>query len=280
MSLFFRAILLMIFALLLGGCASKQLWYKAGKTQVDYDRDAQECKIIAKEFARQATVSGTSEDSLAYQNILQRCLTGKGWSMMAPAPAAREESRDLTLDREMTVASSNGRSVQAFGAEIVLPEQFILAKTSRNDVGPSLLQSYLYRGPGDTFITVMAQKAIAKSTHFESTPYPVQPPFFLYEQGAIENGGMKSPWTIFCGKIKGDWVMGLGSYFMINNKERITLIVTRSLMAQETEPKPGFHLSPEQFATVDAFEKDWLSWIEESVVVPSPSLWSRFRSTW
>ena len=260
-----------ICAMGLGGCASKQMWYQPGKMQVDYDRDAQECTIIAKEFARQATMNGTSEDPLTYQNTLQSCLVGKGWSM-TPPPQPGDRAG---LGEEEVIAVSNGQTIRAFGGEVKLPGQFALVSTARNGAGPVALHNFLYRGPADTFINVLAQKAVTKSNRFQPTPYPVQPPFFLYERGEGEGGKQGRQWAIFCGKIKDDWVMGLGSYILLNNRERITVIVTRQLMGQQTEPQPGFQLSAEQFPMVEAFKKEWLPWLTESVVVPNPSVWSR-----
>ncbi len=270
MRLLFRTIIAIIVTPLLVSCASKQTWYQAGKTQFDYDRNAQECTIIAKEFARQATMTGTAEDPLTYQRILQSCLAVKGWSMTPPPQAGGESG----LGSDEVLAVSSGKSIQAFGGEVTLPEQFALSSTAGNGVGPIAMQNFLYHGPADTFINVMAQKSVAKTSRFEVTQYPVQAPFFLYERGGTEGGG-KRQWAIFCGTINGEWVMGLGSYILLNNQERITVVVTRPLMAQQTEPKTGFQLSPEQFSMVEAFKKEWLPWLTERVVAQDHSWWPR-----
>lgn len=267
----------------LSGCASpKELWYQEGKGQVDYDRDAQECTIIAGEFARQATISGASEDPAAFQQAMMNCLSSKGWSMAAPKPSAAGAgssplggSEPLAVVDRGSVQSPlapDGERIQAFGAQITLPAGFSLAATTNSGFGPTIVQTYLFSGPQETFVNVMVQRAVAKANRFAYTPYLVRAPFFLYEQG--RQG------TIFCGKMNGQWVMGLGRYLLVNDKERITLIVTRSLAAPQTEPEAGFQLSREQFAIVEGFKKEWLAWLPANVTVPSQPWWSRLPLFW
>lgn len=258
----------MIIALVtLSGCATqKQLWYQQGKKQVDYDRDAQECVLIAKGFARQATMTGRSEDPAAFQRTRLNCLVARGWSMTPPPPPAGKGDASPPSVGAKSLATIDGRTIQAFGSRIELPPRFSLSANTIAGQGPTVVQQFQLRGSGDTFINILAQKTVAKENRFENTPYPVTAPFSLYEQ--------LPGWTIFYGKINNEWVMGLGCYRLINSTERITVIVTRSLTAPRTEPERGFTLSREQFAMVEAFKTEWVAWLEEKVTVPARPWWS------
>ena len=81
-----RNLLLVLIFLLLTGCSStQQLWYNPAKTQKDFDRDSQECEIIAREFSRQATMTGKSLDYETFASAWSSCLHDKGWSNTPPA---------------------------------------------------------------------------------------------------------------------------------------------------------------------------------------------------
>jgi hypothetical protein len=256
-----RLSLALVLLLTLAGCAGKQTWYQEGKGQVDYDQNAQECSLIASAFARQATMAGNSEDPGTYTQTFNNCLANKGWSMTQPQSAAAGAGQAAPVP----LAVIEGGDVRAFGGQIKVPEQFVLSNATDSGVGPTVMQSYLFSGPEDTFVNILLQKAVVNGNRFEPLPYPVRPPFFLYEQG--EQG------AVFCGQINEEWVMGLGSYFLRNSKERITVIVTKALVAPTTEPKPGFRLSAEQFVQVEEFKREWLAWLTTNVTVPR-SWWS------
>lgn len=253
--------------LLLAGCASREVWYQEGKGQVAYDQDAQECRLIASEFARQATMTGKSEDPATYARTMTTCLLSKGWHMTPPQSATAGAAGDVA-GGSVPLADIAAGEVRAFGARIKLPDHFVLFNTTDSGAGPTVLQTYLFGGPQETYINVMVQKTVVKGNRFEDTPYQVLPPFFLYEQG-------KDGAAIFCGKINDEWVMGLGNFFVINGQERVTVIVTKALMAPQTEAQPGFRLSAEQFARVEEFKQEWLSWLTAEVTVPPRPWWSR-----
>jgi len=261
-----KVLLIMVWFLTPLGCASKQMWYQEGKGQVDYDQDAQQCILIAKEFSRQATMTGKAEDPATYNRTLTNCLLNKGWSMTPSAKVLAGEHKDASASVEPLAVIDQGK-FQAFGGQVMLPEQFSFVSSSSNGTGPTIVQTYLFSGPRDTFINVMVQRAMAKDNQFAPTLFRAQPPFFLYEQG----------WqgTIFCGKMNGQWVMGVGRYYLINKKERITVIVTRSLVEQTSEPEAGFKLSREQFEVVEAFKGEWLPWLTSNVTVPPRPWWSK-----
>lgn len=256
--------------LTLSGCAAKkELWYQEGKGQVDYDLHAQECTLIAKEFARQATYSGTSEDPAVFQRTMISCLASKGWSQTPPTASAGSAPAGADL---APLAVVDGQEVQVSGARITLPAGFALASTSRSGAGPTVVEIHLFSGPQETFVNVMIQRTVARANRFEAILYPVLPPFFLYEQS----------WqgSIFCGQVNEQWVMGLGRYLLLNAQERVTIIVTRPLVEARTGAEPGFQLSREQFAQVEGFKGEWLAWLAAKVTLPPPPWWTRLPRPW
>lgn len=266
LSFVIRVAVALVMLVTLTACSSKEAWYQQGKGQAAYDQDAQECRLIASAFARQATVSGDAEDPATYARTMSSCLEHKGWSKTPPPSATAEAGTAAAKKEPVSLATIAEGEVRAFGAQVKLPDQFLLFQATEGGSGPAAMQGFSFSGPQGTVINILVQRAVAKGNRFEALPYPVQPPFFLYEQG--KQG------TIFCGKIKDEWVMGLGNYFLINGKERITVIVTKGLMAPVTEAKAGFRLSAEQFAQVEEFKQEWLRWLVDEVTLPSRPWWS------
>lgn len=261
---------------MLSGCAQKQTWYQPGKGQVDYDQDAQECTLIASNFARQATMTGNSEDPTTYQQTMRNCLAAKGWSASSPAPNGDSPSAGTGSPDQPPLALIKGNTLHAFGSVITLPPSFHLVSTVNQGSGDTRGQNLTFAERQTTFITVMVQEMDGKANRFLPTPYPAQAPFFLYEQDPFPSAdNTEHHWSIFCGTINNEWVMGLGSFLLINPRERITVIVTQPLPPPQTTPEAGFRLSRHQFATIDAFKKEWTTWLARQVVTPPPSWWSR-----
>lgn len=260
---------------LVSGCAHKQIWYQQGKGQVDYDQNTQECTIIASNFARQATMTRNYEDPGTYQQTMVNCLVAKGWS--ASPPGKNEGNHDegvIMADAEPMIVVDGSR-LRAFGSDIKMPSSFVLSSNDNQKVGPARGQTTMFSGPQSTFVTIMAQEIDGKTNRFIETPYVVKPPFFLYEHGAVEKEKGAGPErAIFCGVINGEWVMGLGAYLLISKRERLTVIVTQALVADQIEPEAGFRLSREQFARVDSFAREWTSWLVRDVVTPKKSWWA------
>ncbi len=261
--------------LALSGCGGvRPRWYQAGKGQVDFDRDAQECALIAHDFARQATATGKAEDPAAYAQANLGCLTAKGWSMSPPpAPGAKTGPQTIIAGPPLTVV--DGGQVRAFGAKVGVPEGFSLASNHTVATGPTVSQSLVFKDAADTFLVVMAQRTISDANRFEPTPYLVKSPFFLYQEAPVPDAGPR--WAIFCGQVNGGWVEGLGSYPLTTAHERLTIIVTRPLPAPRSDPQPGFKLSAGQFAALEAFKKQWGGWLSGQVALPSPSFLTRLE---
>lgn len=266
----FRMCLLVgVSAAMLWGCANKGMWYQQGKGQVDFDRDEQECSLIASNFARQATISGNAEDPETYQLTFRGCLLAKGWSGSPP----RNQMVSSGVEKESAIAEPlvviDGNKVHAFGSLINIPNSFVTLSDSIQNFGSTRGQTVMFSGPQSTVITILAQKINDKANRFTATPYAINSPFFLYGQSVPRDREMMGRQrSIFCGVVNGEWVMGLGSYLLINGGERVTIIVTKMLSSPLSKPEPGFRLSSEQFAIVDGFEKEWTHWLVQEVTLP------------
>jgi|GEM_PF-3397463 len=248
------------FACALTACAKPQMWYQVGKGQVDYNRDAQECVLIASNFARQATMTGNSEDPASFGQTMRNCLAAKGWSANRPQTnPTGQTAKPLTVP----LMAVDGNTVQAFGRSLSLPPAFTLLNTAGQDAAEARSQTLTFAREQTTYVTIMAQELVGKANRFTPTPYVAKPPFFLYGQDGLpaESKTPEPHWSTFCGIVNDQWVMGLGSFVLINDKQRITVIVTEPLIALQTAPEKGFRLSRQQFTVVDAFAKQWTDWL-------------------
>lgn len=258
-------------------CAKPQMWYQTGKGQADYDRDAQECVLIAANFARQATMTGTSEDPATYGQTMRNCLVAKGWSANRPAALSPGNGKAPTVQRPAApLIVVDGQTVHAFGSHLSLPPAFTLLNTVDQDTADARGQTLTFAREQTTYVTIMAQELRGQANRFTPIPYLVKPPFFLYQQDAVLVASKTEPrWSTFFGMINDQWVMGLGSFLLINDRQRVTVIVTEPLVAQQTAPEKGFRLSRQQFAMVDGFSQEWTAWLTREVVPPAPSWWAR-----
>ena len=66
------------------GCASSRMWYKSGCNQVDFDLDNQECRRIAEEISRQATITGKKINLDVFSTSYNNCLFSRGWTHTPP----------------------------------------------------------------------------------------------------------------------------------------------------------------------------------------------------
>jgi len=258
-------------------CAKPQMWYQAGKGQADYDRDAQECVLIASNFARQATMTGSSEDPATYGQTMRNCLAAKGWSVNRPLPLTPGQGNEQTAQRQVPpLIVVDGHTAHAFGSHLSLPPSFTLLNSVDQDTVDARGQRLTFAREQTTYVTILAQELMGQANRFTPTPYLAKPPFFLYQQDAVSVASKTEPrWSTFFGMINDEWVMGLGSFLLINDRQRITVIVTEPLVAQQTAPEKGFRLSRQQFAAVDSFSKEWTAWLAREVVPPAPSWWAR-----
>lgn len=246
--------LLVCLLLFLSGCGTKERWYKSGHYQADFDKDSLECETIAREMARQATMTGKSEDPAIFVSSFNNCLSKKGWSNHP------QTIQDLPGQEKNTrLAVPDQGKVQGFGRTIQMPQGFTLLAESSQVAGPFTAQNFQWAGDDSTFITVVFQKTTTQS--FDPIDYVVVDPFFLYERGKDEKKPDLLRWAVFAGEIKKNWVVGLGSYVLVNKNERIIVVVTRPLPNPEAEPLPGLRLGKRQREAAERFMEKWLAWL-------------------
>ncbi len=243
-------LLSLVVALLSAGCAGKQRWYKPGATQADFNRDVRECEIIAHQLAREATIGGRHESLDTFIKVYNNCIFQKGWSTFRPdsssgGPKAGQGVRPL--------ARLENNLVSAFGKRIEIPSGFKLLRQNTGALGPTLMHSMFFKGPGPVFMNFIFQES--HGLNFEPADYPVEPPFFLYDRGVLHGKDNDVRWTVFCGQVKGDWVVGIGSFCLISKQERIIMITTSPLPPQVTPPPQGLRLNRRQRDAVDKFEE-------------------------
>lgn len=255
-SLFLQFLAALICLLVLAGCGGKTQWYKEGHSQADFDRDVQECEIIAKEFARQASLTGEREDPATLIRALNSCLYAKGWSNFSPDETAQETETASRL------AVYEQGVVRGFKKTINIPPGFILLSDSMGHSGPTISQTLFFTRDNTTYINIMFQRA--RVDVFERVEYPVVEPFFLYHRGER----MKRPdidWAVFTGEFQRDWVVGFGAFLRPGRKERVTIVVTHPLSAQDSQPPTELRLTRDQYHEADLFMEKWSSWARKNI---------------
>jgi hypothetical protein len=249
---------LMVFLLLSGCSGESRHWYNPGKTRVDFDRDFQECEIIAGELSRKATLTGSREDPQVYARVSDDCLYAKGWGAY-PAVQPAPEPAMASQPSPLAVYDHDGSIIQAFGRNFAVPSGFALQSDSVQRFGPTLMENLLLRGPNSVFINFTVQRSLDRK--FEPTAYPSQEPFFLYEQGRDGRNSDRLRWTIFAGKIRDEWVTGLGGYLLLGKRERLAIVITQPLPDSQEPVPAGLNLSQGQFQSVERFRDEWLPWL-------------------
>jgi hypothetical protein len=253
-------IVLISLIFLQAGCARQQIWYNPGHSQMDFDRDSQECSIAASALARQATLTGKREDPATYVRVYNGCIHEKGWSQTPPAESAKDSGAGRVQAQQLALLHANG-TIEAFDRRLQVPEGFVLEADGIQGREDTLLQSFLFRN-GELFINYTFQKSLGR--RFEAADYPVAEPFFLYEQGMAS----RKPdvrWAVFAGNLQASWVAGLGGYFLLNKRERIIIVVTRSLPSPAERVPAGLRLTSEQFQAMEQFRDQWLGWLPAQV---------------
>lgn len=259
--------------LLLTGCGSNQIrWYNPGHNQADYDRDVQECTLIAEEMGRQATLTGKMIDENAFHMSYINCITAKGWSSTPPPQA-----QPTTPQNNQTVANIARRdadgTVHGFNLAFPIPNSFVIIANHQESHGPTSAQVILLRGPDETYINLMFQQV--QNYHFMATDYPVKKPFFLYNRGDKEESSEYLRWATFCGELQDQWMVGLGAYILADKEQRITLAVTHLLPSQQGAVPEGLRITANQHLAAEKFEAEWVAWLQDvtpkTVRSPIPS---------
>lgn len=237
------------------GCSPRAQWHHPSRPQADLPRDLQECEVIAKEFARQASLTGEREDPATRINTLNACLYSRGWSDLP-----RGDEGQGVGQASPPAFYAQGK-VTGFGQEIKIPPGFALLSVSTAPSGPTITRTFSFERD-DTHMKLLFQEAFRGA--FEEMEYPVVEPFFLYHRGQRSR---KTPldWAVFAGEIQNAWVIGYGAYLRVNRKERVTLVITRPLPNPEEAPPVPLRLSQEQYHAAELFKEEWSSWAEANI---------------
>jgi hypothetical protein len=245
-------LLLLLIALLLQGCASTaQTWYKPGGTQREYDLDARECEIIAEQQALYKSASGKRTDPMTYAELYQRCITAKGWSTEPPAAA-----QPRVTEASPPLGTHTGNRLTAFGLDLSLPEDAARLSSTRQTIGPTRLETFMFQSGGE-FLNIIFQES--DEATFSPIDYPVTPPYRLYTSGAETN----LRWAAFWGEINGEWVKGIGAFFDVSKKQRAIVVITAAMAAPGEAPPENLLLARNQYQEMEAFIGQWRPWLEE-----------------
>ncbi len=106
------------------------------------------------------------------------------------------------------------------------------------------------------YLNIIIQEAVSRK--FARIDYPAKQPFFVYEKGKTDVRDHSVNWTMFTGDFKGEWVAGIGAYYLFDTTRRISLVLTKGISSPENSPPEGLKLTKLQKMDVDAFSDQWL----------------------
>jgi len=256
-------ILLLVAALLLQGCAaSKQTWYKQGGTQREFDTDAKECGIIAKQQALLDSENGDRINPLTYADHYQHCIISKGWSTVQPVENLNQKQAGATSP----LAVLHDNQLDAFGHRIELLAGTQLQSKSLRAIGPTKIESFFFK-TADDYLNILLQQSDTAS--FQSIDYPVKDTYGLYTSGVHNN----VRWSAFWGKIGEEWVKGIGSFLLYSSNQRAIVVITGQLAPPEGVPPEGLLLTANQQQEMQQFVEQWQPWLEAQS--SGPTFWQR-----
>ncbi len=247
----------MLIALCLTSCAGRQqMWYREGGSQRQYDIDARECEIIARQQALANSATGNRYDPVDYADLFSRCIMAKGWRTTPAATA------DIQSEPTPPSGTLQGNLLTAFGHTLTLPRGSRLISTERRAFGPTSMESFLFQIK-DTFINITLQASDTAS--FTSIDYPVTAPRQLYESGHGDTLRWAAFWIPSTGS---DWVMGLGAFLPVSKNRRCILAVTAPMPPPATQPPQGLHLAANQQEAMETFLNRHLPWLKAQAPQP------------
>ncbi len=238
-----------VLILFLSGCASPKLWYKPGRSQVDFDVDNQECLRVAEDMGRQATITGKKIEPDVFTNTYNNCLFARGWTHTPPGAEQK-------YVKVVKLARINGNTVTVFNQHLLLPSGFKLINNQITGFEDVRMQTLFLQGAGPVFLNINIQQTLSRQ--FDSIDYPVNEPFFVFEKGRDKSCKPPVNWTVFAGDYRGEWVAGIGAYYLIDKNKRISIVLTRAIPSQKSSPPPGLQLTRSQELAVEAFSDEWL----------------------
>lgn len=243
----------LIFALVATGCSSSQaIWYKNGAGQADFNIDDAECRVIAERMGRQATLTGKKSSIQAYAKAYDNCIYNRGWSKQPPAV----QKDKTTAGQGRPLAQLKEGFVYAFNRQFAVPKGFFQTGNTIS-TGQGLKNQFLtFENPRGMALNLTFQSTVDRK--FEKTDFPVRAPFFIYDAGGEPEQGRKIRWTVFAGQFQNNWLAGIGSYFLVDPANRVTIIISSQIKAPDGVPPQGLKLTENQKNDVDAFEEKWI----------------------
>ena len=78
--------IVILFAILLCGCAAKMAWYNPYKTEQEFYRDLAKCETMANSaymsnIGQQPNIWGMTATTNARMRLFNACMMGEGWSL-------------------------------------------------------------------------------------------------------------------------------------------------------------------------------------------------------
>ena len=243
--------LLLGFVSLQGCSASRQMWYKPGGTQRGFDIDSKECEVIAEQQALARSENGKRYNPEVYAERYQHCIATKGWRTK---PLAGSGEQQQTV-KPFSLGTLQGNTLAAFDRQIVLPPGATLLSSQKQAIGPTRMESFLFRD-GKFFLNVVLQDSDQAS--FQEIPYPVSDPYQHYSSGQVND----LHWATFWGKTGNDLVEGVGSFLRFSRHQRAVIVITSTLPPPAAPPPKGLHLAANQQQAMQDFVEQWRPWLE------------------
>jgi len=240
------------------GCSSKRTWYKPGAGQLEFNIDDQDCKIIAQETARQATLTGDKLDPAVLEQSYEACIFSRGWTM---TPAGTENS-GKTEKEPIILAEIENNRVQAFGKTMDIPNMFSLVSNQLAGFQGVDMQTLFFKGDNEVYLNLIIQET--RDRKFDPVDYPAGSPFFLFEKGIDPKDDEILRWTVFAGDYKGTWITGIGAYYLVDYFKRVSFVITQSISFPKNKPPKGLRLTKIQKLEVEAFKEEWIGKVKNA----------------
>lgn len=264
-TVYFR--IMMIFTLMMVfGCGSSAMWYKPDHNQVDFDLDDRECRIIAEEMGRQATITGERSDPDVYATAYTNCLFSRGWTRTPPGTESLPEKDRLqagetkSAEPAVALAGIDGQQLYVFGETIQLPDGFRVVSNQISGFQDVRQQHLVLVEDGPVVLNLVVQQTLSRQ--FEPIDYPVSQPFFVFDRGQEKLAGKKQlNWAVFAGDFNGDWMAGAGAFYHVSKDSRINMVFTTRIPFPNHPPPAGLRLTPPQKQAVVSFSNQWLEYL-------------------
>jgi hypothetical protein len=252
MPAFFCAMIVMT-----SGCGTSKRWYKPDHSQVDFDLDHRECMIMAEEISRQATITGEKQDQDVLSVTYSNCLFSRGWTHTPPGELQKHV-------QPTPLATIDGNRIHVFDEILLLPDDFHLVSNQTGGFQDVMVQTLLIALEDRYFLNIVIQEILSRQ--FDSIDYPVNDPFFVFDKGNnIIKGENRVDWKVFAGEFQGQWMAGIGAYYLKDKHRRITLVLTTDIPAPTQDPPAGLLLAKSQQQAVVSFSNQWLEYITSAM---------------